>query len=254
MLLRSITKHVRDQNWFAVALDFVIVVAGILLAFQITNWNEQRQNRAAESEYLVALERDIKLSLEEIAEVTALSQKQEQARQTLYEYSLDDALELDPLELPKLIEAALWSFPSVELRQTTFDTLSSSGQLGILADKQMVVALQELAALIEEAETEKQHELYALERFGDPILYEHMDMAKVLRTQGLVVTGRVPWIKKTSPLNTIPEFFKTQKFRNALLFRSALTTERVGTYERLRLKYLEIGERIDARQNRSGDG
>ena len=26
MLLRRITEHVKDQNWFAVALDFVIVV------------------------------------------------------------------------------------------------------------------------------------------------------------------------------------------------------------------------------------
>lgn len=33
MLFRSITKHVKDQNWFAVALDFFIVVVGILLAF-----------------------------------------------------------------------------------------------------------------------------------------------------------------------------------------------------------------------------
>ena len=26
MILRRITEHVRDQNWFAVALDFVMVV------------------------------------------------------------------------------------------------------------------------------------------------------------------------------------------------------------------------------------
>ena len=46
MLLRSLTKHVRDQNWFAVALDFFIVVVGILIAFQITNWNEARAEKA----------------------------------------------------------------------------------------------------------------------------------------------------------------------------------------------------------------
>jgi hypothetical protein len=34
---------VQDQNWFAVGLDFFIVVVGILLAFQITNWSEARQ-------------------------------------------------------------------------------------------------------------------------------------------------------------------------------------------------------------------
>ena len=46
MLLRRITEHVKAQNWTAVALDFVIVVVGILIAFQITNWNEARQQRA----------------------------------------------------------------------------------------------------------------------------------------------------------------------------------------------------------------
>ncbi|MFT4790393.1 MAG: hypothetical protein ACI95X_003240, partial [Paraglaciecola sp.] len=32
MLLRRIITHVKDQNWFAVVLDFVIVVLGILIA------------------------------------------------------------------------------------------------------------------------------------------------------------------------------------------------------------------------------
>ena len=44
MRLRSLTKHIREQNWFAVVLDFFIVVVGILIAFQITNWSEARQN------------------------------------------------------------------------------------------------------------------------------------------------------------------------------------------------------------------
>lgn len=44
MLLRRISQHVKAQNWFAVVLDFVIVVVGILIAFQISNWNESRQD------------------------------------------------------------------------------------------------------------------------------------------------------------------------------------------------------------------
>lgn len=38
MLLRHITEHVRAQNWFAVTLDFLIVVVGILIALQFSNW------------------------------------------------------------------------------------------------------------------------------------------------------------------------------------------------------------------------
>ncbi len=48
MLLRRITKHVKNENWFAVFIDFVIVVIGVLFAFQVTEWNNQRANHTAE--------------------------------------------------------------------------------------------------------------------------------------------------------------------------------------------------------------
>jgi len=38
MIPRRIRENVNAQNWFAVGLDFLIVVVGILLAFQITEW------------------------------------------------------------------------------------------------------------------------------------------------------------------------------------------------------------------------
>lgn len=42
MLIRSITKHVKDQNWFAVLIDFAIVVFGVFIGIQVANWNEAR--------------------------------------------------------------------------------------------------------------------------------------------------------------------------------------------------------------------
>jgi len=42
MLLRRITKHVTDQNWFAVFIDFLIVVVGVFIGIQVANWNELR--------------------------------------------------------------------------------------------------------------------------------------------------------------------------------------------------------------------
>ncbi|CAN5636316.1 hypothetical protein BH23GEM3_BH23GEM3_02680 [soil metagenome] len=42
MLLRSVVKHVREQNWFAVGLDFFIVVVGVFIGLQVSNWNEAR--------------------------------------------------------------------------------------------------------------------------------------------------------------------------------------------------------------------
>lgn len=70
MILRRLTQHVKAQNWFAVALDFLIVVIGVFVAMQVSNWNSARVERAQERQYLHRLH----------AEVTALIDEQEEDR------------------------------------------------------------------------------------------------------------------------------------------------------------------------------
>lgn len=55
MILRRITQHVREQNWVAVALDFAIVVVGVFLGIQVSNWNEQIALDAEKDRYLEQL-------------------------------------------------------------------------------------------------------------------------------------------------------------------------------------------------------
>lgn len=59
MLLRRITKHVKEQNWFAVALDFVIVVVGVFIGLQVSNWSASRTDRADEANFLERLHDDL---------------------------------------------------------------------------------------------------------------------------------------------------------------------------------------------------
>ncbi|MEM7728527.1 MAG: hypothetical protein AAF311_04550 [Pseudomonadota bacterium] len=42
MILRRIRAHVEAENWFAVFLDFAIVVLGVFIGLQVANWNEAR--------------------------------------------------------------------------------------------------------------------------------------------------------------------------------------------------------------------
>src|SRR5688572_26175179 len=50
MVIRRIREHVTTHNWFAVAIDLVIVVAGVFLGTQANDWNEARLARAAGDE------------------------------------------------------------------------------------------------------------------------------------------------------------------------------------------------------------
>lgn len=46
MILRSIAKHVSEQNWFAAALDFFIAIVGALIGIQVSNESAVRIGRA----------------------------------------------------------------------------------------------------------------------------------------------------------------------------------------------------------------
>ncbi|WDI32185.1 hypothetical protein PUV54_03135 [Hyphococcus flavus] len=55
MLLRRVIEHVKTQNWTAVALDFVIVVVGVFIGIQVSNWNDARAERVEERQLLTRL-------------------------------------------------------------------------------------------------------------------------------------------------------------------------------------------------------
>lgn len=46
MILRRVVQHVRDQNWTAIAIEFVIVVTGVFIGIQVSNWNATQVEHA----------------------------------------------------------------------------------------------------------------------------------------------------------------------------------------------------------------
>lgn len=63
MILTNLAKAVREQNYFAVVLEFVIVIAGVVIGFQITAWNDTLNERAREIRYLERLASDLDVAL-----------------------------------------------------------------------------------------------------------------------------------------------------------------------------------------------
>lgn len=58
MLARRLAQSLKEQNWTAIAVEFVLLVLGVFLGIQVANWNEERQERAQEAEYIERLQRD----------------------------------------------------------------------------------------------------------------------------------------------------------------------------------------------------
>lgn len=64
MILRRFMQHVREQNWFAVGLDVIVVIVGIFLGLQVQAAYEERQARAEEEEYLTRIDQELSQSIE----------------------------------------------------------------------------------------------------------------------------------------------------------------------------------------------
>ena len=50
MIFRRVKAHIENENWFAVFIDFLIVVVVVFFGIQFSNWNESRQEQHAYQE------------------------------------------------------------------------------------------------------------------------------------------------------------------------------------------------------------
>ncbi|MEO0368371.1 MAG: hypothetical protein AAF197_06235 [Pseudomonadota bacterium] len=73
MILRRITEHIKAQDWTALVLDFVIVVAGVLFALMAEQWLRAGQQRADLKSAEIAIDADLFTNLFSIREVLAVA-------------------------------------------------------------------------------------------------------------------------------------------------------------------------------------
>lgn len=145
------TKHVQDQNWFAVFLDFFIVVAGILIAFQITNWNEARQQTVNEKSYLNRLHAEViraELVRQSLVE-ERLSNRRLLANAQLILFGRTDRTDLDPGECEAISEAYIYSNVTADL--PTSAELISAGTLNIIKSDKIRTKIISLDQLLKRA-------------------------------------------------------------------------------------------------------
>ena len=58
-MLRRFRERLRAQDWFGVSIELVIVVVGVFLGMQVTNWNAERVERRAGRSYVERIRADL---------------------------------------------------------------------------------------------------------------------------------------------------------------------------------------------------
>ena len=143
MILRRLAYNLREQNWTAIAIEFVLLVLGVFLGIQVANWNAEAIDRREARDAMHRLEEDLRLSIK-------LTQGN---AEFMTESARGADLVLDRLRACTLSEAdrnrfanglyLLGKIMPARLVRTTFDELRDSGKLRLIGNAELRRALSE---------------------------------------------------------------------------------------------------------------
>jgi len=140
MILRRIIEHVRTQNWTAVALDFVIVVMGVFIGIQVSNWNDARKAIAQQSLLLDRLYEEFRLLEPALATHEEFTRSAYESTAYVINALREGAAPGDEAGFRRAL-ALSNSVRNVPQLATTYKELVSTGQLSELPNTDLRAAL-----------------------------------------------------------------------------------------------------------------
>jgi len=144
MILRRIIGHFRQQEWTAIAIDFVIVVLGVVIGIQVSNWNESRVLREREHALLEQLLIDLDSDRDTGKRGVESANRIDDAANAVLAVLEDtrQAATISDADLMRLLLEAGYAFLPLG-NPTTYDEMISTGALGRMHDVELKRALGE---------------------------------------------------------------------------------------------------------------
>lgn len=143
MFIRRLARSIRGQDWFTVVVEILVVMIGLVAAFQVDRWWEARGNRLDEAGYISRLIADLEEDVPDLEYAISLAEVRRDFGEFLAEVSVDPSITLNRSAyfLAAVSQAAYTYTPS--LASHTFDDLRSTGNLGLIQDQDIRQALRD---------------------------------------------------------------------------------------------------------------
>jgi hypothetical protein len=143
MILRKLSDAVREQNWFTVVLEILIVIIGIYIGLQADEWNQTRKENQHAERVLEDLRVDF-ITINQAANGLAVYYRDLVDKLQLLTSSLR-AGEIKPQDEASIRDAIAFggNFGDPPPPSGTFRDLMSSGNLALIRDKDLRLRLIE---------------------------------------------------------------------------------------------------------------
>lgn len=133
---RGLVRQARAADWFAVALDVLIVIVGILIAFQVDRWWDHRKKLRDEREYMQRLAEDAAANHRAVA-ARARTHREAAADALAVRRALGDEAALGGMARDRGRFCRIMYLPDVLLANTAYQELAGAGRLELLRDREL---------------------------------------------------------------------------------------------------------------------
>lgn len=141
MILARLTRAFREQNWFAVALEFVIVIAGVVIGFQVTAWNAAREAEARAEILTARLIEDLQAEQWRVeGNAIYYGQVADNAQRAIEALEGRRDVDDETLVIEAFRATQIFSFPVI---RATYEELVSTGTIDLIADEALLAAAVE---------------------------------------------------------------------------------------------------------------
>ena len=149
MFFRRVFVHITQNNWTAVGIELLVVVVGVFVGLQASNWNDGRVERAQERGYLIRLHEDFSESARGLKSDIGFLEEQ-----LSYQASVLTALDAchvdeESEERVSFGLVSLGFFNPPRFFRRTVDELAASGRLNIVQSEEIRAKLARIVALVE---------------------------------------------------------------------------------------------------------
>ncbi len=135
MSVAKLAHRLRAHDWTAALIELLIVIVGILIALQVSNWNQDRIDRARGHRYAVRIHADLQQDITNIANTQAFWRQ-------VSNYA-DEAIA--HAEAGTMVDGSAWKtvlayyqagqIRPFELEDTSFSELRDSGEMDLIGDE-----------------------------------------------------------------------------------------------------------------------
>jgi hypothetical protein len=132
MILRRLSQSLKEQNWAAIWIEFILLVAGVFLGIQVANWNAARLNDKQSEVFTERLREDLRTEAWNYITLNGYyGNVLSNAERTLaalegHAKLSDEALIIAAYRATQYGEAVRY--------RSTYDELTSTGSLGLIKD------------------------------------------------------------------------------------------------------------------------